>query len=86
MWGALLLENKGEGATHIKNLGLHWGPLHSLCGYFFICFFRFLLCCKNLRCASRFCMGGRELWGQQSQELARGAHEASASSGFRGTI
>ena len=32
MW-ALLLENKGEGTTHIKNLGLHWGPLHSLCGY-----------------------------------------------------
>ena len=28
MWGPLLLENKGEGATHINNLGLHWGP-HS---------------------------------------------------------
>ena len=40
MWGPLLLENKAKGATHIKNLGLHWGPLHSLCGYFFMCFFR----------------------------------------------
>ena len=43
MWGPLLLENKGEGATHIKNLGLHWGRLDSLCGYFFMCFFRFLV-------------------------------------------
>ena len=42
MWGPLLLENKAEEATHIKNLGLHWGPLHSSCGYFFMCFFRFL--------------------------------------------
>ena len=42
MWGPPLLENKAEGATHIKNLGLHCGPLHSLCGYFFMCFFRFL--------------------------------------------
>ena len=29
MWGPLFLANEGEGATHIKNLGLHWGPLHS---------------------------------------------------------
>ena len=36
MWGPLLLENKAEGATHIKNLGLHCGPLHSLCGYSFM--------------------------------------------------
>ena len=42
MGGPLLLENKGERATHIKNLGLHWGRLHSLCGYFFMYFFRFL--------------------------------------------
>ena len=42
MWEPLLLENKAEEATHIKNLGVHWGPLHSLCGYFFMCFFRFL--------------------------------------------
>ena len=43
MWGPPFLENEGEGTTHIKNLGLHWGPLHSLCGYFFMCFFfRFL--------------------------------------------
>ena len=42
MWGPLLLENKGEGVTHIKNLGVPWGPLHSLCGYIFMCFFRFL--------------------------------------------
>ena len=29
-----------EKGPHIKNLGLHWGPLHSLCGYFFMCFFQ----------------------------------------------
>ena len=34
------LEKKGEGATHIKNFGLHWRPLQSLCGYFFTCFFK----------------------------------------------
>ena len=28
--GALPLENKGEAAPHVKNLGLHSGPLHSL--------------------------------------------------------
>ena len=37
--GPLLLENKGEGGTHIKNLGLHWGPFIlyvgiSLCAFF----------------------------------------------------
>ena len=49
MWGSPLLENKGEGASHIKNLGLHWGPLDSLCGYFFMCFFRFLFgVCKKV--------------------------------------
>ena len=26
----------------MKNLELHWGPLDSLCGYFFMCLFRFL--------------------------------------------
>ena len=41
MWGPLLLENKGQGATHLKNLGVHWGRLHSLCGYFFVCVFFF---------------------------------------------
>ena len=40
MWGPLPLENKGEGVTHIKNWGVPWGPLHSSCGYFFMCFFR----------------------------------------------
>ena len=48
MWGPLLLENKAEGATHIKNSGLHWGPLHSLCWYFFMCFFRFLISASPL--------------------------------------
>ena len=42
MWGPVLLEDEGEGATHIKNLGPHWGRPHSLCGYFFMCFFRLL--------------------------------------------
>ena len=38
MWGPLLRENKAEEATHIKNLGLHWGPL---CAFFasISCFF-----------------------------------------------
>ena len=54
MWGSLLLENKGEGATHMKNLGLHWGPLHSLCGYFFRCFFCFLENPRTIPCKACF--------------------------------
>ena len=33
--------NNPRGPPH-KELGLRWGPLHSLCGYFFMCLFRFL--------------------------------------------
>ena len=39
MWGSLLLENKGEGTTYIKNVGLHWGPLHSFLWVFLYVFF-----------------------------------------------
>ena len=53
MWGPLLLENEGEGATHLKNLGLHWGRLHSLCGYFFMCLFRFLAMSTKARATAR---------------------------------
>ena len=49
MWGPLFLKNQGEGATHIKKLLLHWGPLLSLCGYFFMCFFRFLLVAPRIK-------------------------------------
>ena len=38
MWGPFSWKIKEKGPTHIKNSGLHWGPLHSLCGYFFMCF------------------------------------------------
>ena len=67
IWGPLLLENEGEGATHIKNLGLHQGPLHSLCGYFFMCFFRFL--------AVRpvFCTGGGGVVGSISKQVSKGS-------------
>ena len=40
MWVHLLLENKGEGATHMKNFGLHLGPLH-----FFMWVFLYVLFC-----------------------------------------
>ena len=42
LYGPFSWKIKEKGPPHIKNLGLHWGRLDSLCGYFFMFFSRFL--------------------------------------------